>query len=185
MTTDTTHPYGLRNAAIAAYQERERKLEQERQERDARERDSLLGEFRGYIERYLSVPLDAAVDVTIEGSMVYFEIDGLHLAYRNWVNDYRFNQQLYLGLPCPNAVAAVEHTLVYDRFDSGIEGLGRALEQLVGSMPCFKCQERAEELNDRTRDDTPVRPRPLNAIEHLTLAMRQIAEEVVQERTGA
>jgi len=174
---------GLKTRALAYHKEQEEKLAEQQRERGEQELKRLLETFYHFVKKEFELEDAPSLD-RVEDGLIYFTVDELPLMFRMGTNNFRYREKIYLGFPCAKQGDGESHDMIYEEFD-GLWGLGRLLTDPAPQRPCWQCQERTDNAADERRAAESAKPRPLNALEHLTLAMRQIAEEVVQERTGA
>jgi hypothetical protein len=171
----------LKERALVEHEALRLKNEQYYAERAERERTEIVAGCASFVRTQLQ--LDGPFSFVIEGSMVYFEAEGLPLGYNTSHADYRYREQLYLGLTCPAAATsdpAVHHDLIYERFD-GLADLGNLLSQpLIGKQPCWACQVRDEERADSLRAATLI-PRAPTPLERIGEALDELVRQAVAD----
>jgi hypothetical protein len=173
----------LTELALAAMKERDEKNRRYNEERTAQDRDNLLKyALAGWGTLGLTVEPTA---IRIDEGFAFTTVDGVKLAYRYSVANH--GHRFYVGMPCPRrdeTDADVEHNEVLVEFQN-LADLGDALTT-IPTQNCWKCQERAEAERESVQENAaPARSARASLAEQLHDVVRQIAEVVVEERTGA
>jgi hypothetical protein len=193
METTTIQPYDIRYAAITAAQEARRQNDEYQRDQQTKRVAVNIKDARDTFEHIfkLSLPENIEFVTAPESSVVRFAYQDLEFSYSGYV---RGNGGLAVLVSCTGREDE-EGRWVHEATQVPIGFLTLAeLGEILGDVTsraseirrcCGECYRLGEDGGNFSVDTPRPRPRPLNALEHLTLAMRQIAEEVVQERTGA